>query len=454
MAIKDKSTLQNEKDIALASGQAGGITAAQHRGVDQDQIDSAANLAEASLQEFAGPINFNARVNLFGNGGVVPIYSSADIPTPGGVPTFLTGVTYEIQNPIPDWPSQGVLMEDFSCCFDKNMIGNTITMSGTGTMFYGTGSVYLRGLALDCPDGQFYDFVSSVDGEGIAIIEKNQNLTCAKVGNFGNHAITVMDFCKVDDAAQGLTFSGVNKQVHSVSRVAIFTTEGAGFVAIDQGSMVTAFLEYDLLTMAGGPGSVAFKGLPNSGNVGPSSVATFTGNNVLGAMTTLDGISEDDVGYSFKSVSGVKDSSVIGGGFITITQTTAITDGVDTLIAGIYSQYSEATQTDLSASGIITTLNRIPARSVISAVMEIDKLGSGTDTIGFKIQKDAGTTGTWVDIEGAGTEKVFQGAVTQTVSLRSIVEASANDSFRIVAYGVGTNDDIIANSSAFNLLKI
>lgn len=390
----------------------------------------------------------------FNDNGVVPIYTSSDIPTPGGIPTFLSGTTYQIQEAISDWPTQGVVMEDRSACVDLNMLNNTLTMAGTGTMFHGSGDVYLYGLVLDCPDGQYYDFEDPVGGQKVAIILQNQNKTCAKIGTFDNHAITVLDFFKVDDADQGLTFSGVNKFVHSISRTAISTTVGAGFIAVDQTSMVTSFLEYDLHTILGPAGSVAYSGLPNSGNMAAGSVGTIAGNNIVGGMTTLSGLDEKDVGYKYTNTSQVNDSTVLGAGYITTEETTTILDGTDVIIEGVYTQSTSSVQADIDAAGVITARNLISSRVMVVSIIVIDHVGGGTDSYIFRIQKDAGGLGTWVDIPEAVIPKTFQGAETNTIVLKGPTEAVDGDEFRVVVRGVGTTDSLIAKYNLFTIEKI
>lgn len=454
MAIKDKAALQAEKDSLLASAQPGGIAAADHRTVEENVIDSNLNLAQTVLQTVDGPVDFNGIVNMFGNGGVVPIKVAADIPTPAGIPTFLEGTTYQIQEAIPDWPILGVFVEDRAACVDLNMLNNTLTMAGTGAMFHGSGDVLLDGLVLDCPDGKYYDFDDPVGGTKVCIIKNNQNKTCAKIGTFDNHAITVIDFFKVDDATQGLTFTGANKIVHSVSRAAITTTEGAGFAAIDQTNMVTRFLEYDLHVLSGPAGSVAYSGLANSGNMQAGSVGNVLGNEIFGGMTTLSGLDDNDDGYKFLSTSGVKDSTVFGSGYITTEAATDILDGADTPIAGTYTQSASAVQADIDVAGVITTSNRIPTRMMAISIMVIDKTGGGTDSYIFRIEKDAGGLGSWVGLPESIIGKTFQGAGTQTVALKAPTESVSSDKFRIVVRGSGTTEDIIAKSNLFTIEKL
>lgn len=387
--------------------------------------------------------------------GVVPIYSSADIPTPGGIPTFLSGTTYQIQEAIPDWPTQGVVMEDRSACVDLNLLNNKLTMAGTGTMFHGSGSASLFGLVLDAPDGgQLYDFDDPVGGEKSIFIESNQNLSCGKIGTFNDHAVTVLDLFRVQDCTQGLTFTGTNKLVHSVSRAAITTAVGAGFVAIDQTNMVTAFLEYDLHLLSGPAGSVAYGGLANSGNMQAGNVGSVLENKILGGMTTLQGLSDDDEGYRYVSTSQVKDSTILGSGYITAETATTISDGTDEIIAGTYTQSEQATQAAIDATGVITTSNRIPSRAIISAIMVTDKPAGGVDNYIFRIQRDAGGLGSWVDIPETIIPKAFQGAETSTVALKGPTVAEADDDFRIVVRGNGTTNPITVKSNIFTIEKI
>lgn len=453
MAIKDKATLQAEKDSLLASSKPGGITAANHRAVETDIIDSSLNLAETALQTVTGPVNFEGFVNLFGNDGVVKIYNASQLPRPLGIPTLLAGKTYQQQESIPDWPPEGVVMEDRSAFVDLNMVNNTITMAGTGDMFHGSGDVLLDGLVLDCPDGQFYNFDDPVGGEKLVIIKNNQNKSCAKVGTLNDHAITVVDFFKVDDADQGFTFSGANKVVHSVSRTAIRTTVGAGFKAIDQTTMVTAFLDYDSHNLFGPAGSVAYSGLANSGNMQAGSVGNVADNTISGGMSTLSGLDENDLGYNYKSTSQVKDSTILGAGYITTEASTTVADGTDDIIAGTYTQSLSATQATIDAAGVITASNIIPSRVMAIAILEVDHPGGGVKSYSFRLQRDAGGVGSWVDIPESVIPKSFQGAETQSITLKGPSESLAGDKFRVVVRGVGTTDSITAKANIFTIEK-
>lgn len=401
---------------------------------------------------YASPFNFGLDA-----GGVAPnkevvINSAGDIPIVGSVPTFLADTTYIIGNAISDWPTQGVECQDTVAVFDPNMLGNKLTMSGTGTMLYGSGNVYLRGLTLDCPNGQFYDFNDPVGGVKLAILERNQNISCAKIGVFDNHFVTAIDFFKVDAAAQGLELKGVNKSVQSISRAAFVGTT-ATFVGIDQTTMVTGFLDYSRLTFVGTtPGSVAISGLPNSGNMAPGTVGSIIDFTVLGAITTLSGLSEDDTGYKFNNIPQVKDSTILGEGYITTSAATTVLNGTAVQVAGTFTDSSNSAQVNVATDGALTMLNRIPARVDVGALLEIDKPGGGTDTYEFKLQTDVGAG--WVDLPESVVTKTFQGASTQTVVLGGVSIGVDTDMFRVVVIGVGTTSPITAVTGRVRVAKL
>lgn len=420
----------------------------------QEAIDALA--AKQGIADSVTPTNLSVTLQdlLNNEGGIIPIYSAANIPTPGGIPTLLAGKAYQIQEAM-QWPAGGVVFEDRAALIDLNILNNTLTMSGTGTMMHGVGSAFLYGLVLDAPDGgQLYDFDDPVGGEKSIIIESNQNLTCGKVGTFNDHAVTVLDLFRVQDCDEGLTFTGANKFVHSISRAAITTTVGAGFVAVDQTDMKTVFLEYDLHVMSGPAGSVAYSGLPNSGNIQPGNVANVIGNDIIGGMTTLQGLDDDDVGYRFVGTSQVKDSTLFGSGYITTSATTVILSGVEVVLAGTYTQSGVATQADIDAAGTIKAKNIVPTRAVATAIAVIDHVGGGADSYLFEIQKNEGGLGAWVGIPESSIQKTFQGAETNTIVITGPTECVAGDEFRIVVTGILTGDDIVADNCSFTLQKI
>ena len=77
MAVKNKTTLTNEKNAAIADNVAGDITPAIDRGVRQDDIDSALNIASGNLtQTVESEVNFTAGLQV--NGVTI---SASNLPT-------------------------------------------------------------------------------------------------------------------------------------------------------------------------------------------------------------------------------------------------------------------------------------------------------------------------------------------------------------------------------------
>ena len=337
--------------------------------------------------------------------------------------------------------------------FTGSVVASVISWGGVGALFSGADMerFYIDGVLLNAPNGTLYNITETTTPTIVNLLTASVGV-CKSVGVINVFGL-VMDTCNYRDVTQGLV-TGDKNIVLNIASVAV-TSASPLFVHVDFSLSTLSTLEIINNRVVAPSGAFAFKGLPNSVNVDSEQIGLISSCEILGGAVALSGITADDVGYDYRDVTGVIDSTPIGHCYIDAgdESTTAITSGVEVPVAGLYTQGSESSQSTSSATGVITMLNRVEKRGNVTVSMDIDKVGGGADSYIFRIKKIPISTGVAVDVEGVFTTKTMAGGGSDSFSISGPVRHITGDQFYVTVQSVGSNDDIIAYTQGFEVIN-
>jgi len=336
--------------------------------------------------------------------------------------------------------------------FFGRVTSSKLTYNGTGKFLAGSDLNFFKidNVQIDASNATVYDIIDTTGSTIINFITASI-VSCLEVGVVNVFAL-IIDITNIVNTGQGITL-GDKTLILSVDKLTMSSLE-ASFVAFDIENSVLSTLEMTNFRSNAPVGATALKGLTNSQNIAAEQVGDIRSWELSGGCVALSGIDNNDSGYSFEKVTGLIDSQVIGHCYIGVgdSATTSITSGVETAVAGVFTQGPESSQTIASATGVITTLNRIQSRGFISASLDVDKSGGGNDDYLFKIKKTPILTGIEEDVIGAFSTKTMSGGDSSAVFISAPVKHIDGDQFRVTVTSAGTNDDITANTQGFEVI--
>ena len=339
----------------------------------------------------------------------------------------------------------------------SSQIFDAYRYTGTGTMFNADGATFeFRNFGYSAPNGTVFNVNNALP------IKMNSTscFECENMGTItGNGGIAAVNLfiCQfLNVKNQGFIFSG--DFILMGIREVFIATLATGVNLFDWRNSNFNDLEIANLEAQAPAGSFVLVGDANGANINAGRVATVRdcslstqalGNSLGGGLT------EDDPAYIFEN-STVADSRLIGHCFIDNGDeaTTPITSGVETQIAGVFTEGSEASQSTCESDGTIEVLNRIEKRVTVNIDVDVDKAGGffGTDDYIFRLKRDIGGLGTnIVTIDGAFTTASITGGATSQLSITAPARAALGDKFFATVEGVGTNDDITAVTQGFKV---
>lgn len=312
--------------------------------------------------------------------GIVFFSSDDHLPAPvSGVITLKEDTIYWIAGSHTS-PNRLVAAEGSSLT-SGSINGPMRTYSGVGTMLTGVGVSFDTSRArLSAPSAQVFDF--SDGGSPIVTIGDVQVEACAKFGTFNNLLSIIVSNSNCLDADDGVTLSGTSWTIQSFVKFALVSTQ-PDFIGIDLGTSVAPTIEMDNLVMvspAASPStSVGVKGLSGGGNLPAGAVGTVTNSSFFGGITPLEGITTDDVRWSFADNSANVESTMPDG-LLSLSgnaTTTTVSGGVPALVAGTWT-VERGSHFEGTAAGRLTYVGERPLVVPINVIATVEP-ASGTN---------------------------------------------------------------------------
>ncbi len=252
-----------------------------------------------------------------------------------------------------------------------------LTYTGTGTFITGVDvDCDINNIQMTAPSGTVFDISETVGGLKICLIHNVEVQSCAKYANFTNLLSIVLSNSNCLDADDGITLDGVDWTIQSFIKFALVSAE-TDFTGIDLGSSVSPTVEFDNLVLAAPASSpstaVGIKGLADGGNLPAGSIGTITNSSFLGGITPLEGITSDDVRWSFGGNSANVDDTMPDA-LLSLSSNatpTTVSGGAATLITGTWTE-ERASHFTTDANGRITYIGERPLVVPINLIATVE----------------------------------------------------------------------------------
>lgn len=318
----------------------------------------------------------------------VVIKSASDLPSAvSGVRQLLGNTRYVIKGALSIADSLQLGMNTQITSFST--LAPVFEYTGIGSMFVGrdvTG--LLQDLRLNCPNGQVFDFADPTSQASILLIKDCFINSANKFGTFDTMVSLVITDTSCFSCNQGITLVGSGWRVWRMQDIGMISGS-ADFVGVDMGSASCAGIVFQTSLFPIVAGGVAFKGLPNNGNVPTGSIGRISNCNMPADGVALDGITKDDIRWSF--IDNDKISDTMPDAFITLVDNTTETEiaaaGTPVLVAGTWLEH-HASHFSTTAQGRITHEGERSLTAPIIASLSC-KMASGADkNVSFYLYKD------------------------------------------------------------------
>ena len=201
------------------------------------------------------------------------------------------------------------IVQDEAVITAINLLGPTLTYTGTGDMFTGTDASFtIRDIRIDHPNGNGFNFTDSVGGQKLFINSFVRTNSGVKYGTFNNMQTVLIDNSSTLDMDAGITVTGANNAVFSVDKFYMGTTSASN-IGIEFSSTFRApTVEINDFVYFGVSGSVGISGLAASANIPAGSIGQVTNCEFLGPVTPIQNLTTSDIRWSFKNNAGLADT--------------------------------------------------------------------------------------------------------------------------------------------------
>ncbi len=376
--------------------------------------------------------------------GRMAINTFSDFPEP-----LLPNMNYEIGGRVvcPDeLPASWAKLPN-NIEFSGTVVSSVLEYNGTADFLVGgdNGRFIVTNVLFDVPNARIYNFQDTT-GQTIVNLLTGSIIRCKEVGILNVFGL-VIKRSNIESTDKGITFGDKNIII-SLNEILV-VSDDSNFTWLDFTACTSlSSIDININRVISPSGSVAFKGLPNNANLDTDAVANIIDCVIIGA-DPLSGIDEDDEGWHFDTVKGVKDSKAIGHCYISTPVSTDIDDGVEVPIDDIFSEGDLAAQSTCSVDGRITMTNRIEKTGTVTLSASVDKDGGGgaTDRYEVKVIRIRDTVETIVS--GSIKEIEITGAATAPVFISVPTRFKDGDVYYGSIKGIGTNDDITAITESF-----
>lgn len=311
MSQKTKTSLKAGVASNFPDNTSGAISPLVTRTQHIDEIDSALNLLETALQTVTGQVNFTGGLQVSGANitasPFILIIQESDFPTQDATTiTLESKKIYVLGANLTT--AKYFVCQDGAVMTGFNILGYTLTCTGTGSMFTGTDATFsIRRIQKNHPTAQGYSFTDTVGGQKLFIEEEVRTVSGTKYGTFNDMQTVLIENSSALDVDDGIDIQGINNTILSFSKLFMQSTS-ATFKGIDFGTAISRTIEVDNLIIEGPAGSIGISGLAGSGNVPAGRLATVKSSEFGANVTPLQNITNSDVRWSFKDNTPISDT--------------------------------------------------------------------------------------------------------------------------------------------------
>lgn len=354
---------------------------------------------------------------------------------------FVTSFT--LANPIR-------FISDDTVVFGNDSANTVINYTGTGYAVRATTGASIR--------MRYMEFISANDGiqyAGGAGSGSSDNISLERVqiicstGNalsVDNVNNILAEFCTFS-GSDPVNLSGATCGTFSFVNSVILTL--AATTGLDYGTSIWTSINILGGTIVGIPGSTGISGAVSNGNLTATANARVTNLQFSGVTTLLSGISTTDTQWRFGSNVGIAESQTVAFAYITASANTVVSAiNTDYPVNGTWAAQAETERATVATNGEITFQNIEEEKGLINVTFVASKIGGGTQNFEFKVQKDAGGLGSWVDVT-AVTKTVALTSATSSITMFGVAKYKEADKFRLVVRNTSGTDDLIVTVTQF-----
>jgi hypothetical protein len=320
----------------------------------------------------------------------------------------------------------------------------SLIYTGTGSMFNSAGVNWqINNLGYSCSNGTIF----GCSGTGNIFNLFNSLCTsCVNIGSFNSISVGVTNAGFFGITGQGFSLSGA---INTFSIIRLLqVSDNSAHVAVDLGTANIDNLEINNFEPEAPAGSIAIKGLTNSGNINTNRLAVVNLSTLNGGgMVAVSGVAKNDIRWDFSGNSGISDTQNAGDLYLS--------GGSETIIVGGAGDWYEigtplvatwvgdvADRFIINSSGYLQYIGERDIDIAIEGRATVEKSGGGSDILECRIAKN--WNGTVADSGLEKTRAQTQNTSPTTVPIGGLVSASTGDNFRVIFSNITSTSNIIA----------
>jgi hypothetical protein len=321
----------------------------------------------------------------------------------------------------------------------------SIIYTGTGVMFSSASANWqINNLGFSCTNGTIFGCSGGVTN--IFNFFNSICFSCVNIGSFNGTSVGVTNSGFFGITGQGFSLSGTINTFSIIRLLQVSTS--STHIAIDLGTATIDNLEINNFEPEAPVGSVAIKGLTNSGNINANRLAVVNLSTLNGGgMIAVSGIAKNDIRWDFSSNSGIGDTQNAGDLYLSGgSETIAVGGAGDWYEIGVPAVATWvgdiADRFIINSAGYLEYIGERDIDIAIEGRATVDKSGGGSDIIECRIAKN--WDGTITDSGLEKTRAQTQNPTPTTVPIGGLVSASTGDNFRVIFSNLTSTSNIIA----------
>lgn len=324
-----------------------------------------------------------------------------------------------------------------------NTFGPALIYTGSGTMFTGVDASFtISAMTIVCAAAQAFSFTDSIGKLKVFTCNSVTVGSCLKLATFDN-MIQTQFFTSFAACADGIELLD-DQTLLTIERLALISTS-ASFIAIDIGSAVIDNIELADLAVNAPAGGIGISGVASSANVPAGQLATVRDCSFVGGMTTiLQNITTDDVRWSFRDNTPIKDTQPDGLSSLDANATATVIAIIDTpvLVAGTWTCERES-QFTCTTAGRFTYNGERALTSPIDVILTIDPVSDSTVTVYVALN---GTI-----INNSGIQQFTKASDPGNVNTMWQIELVQNDFIEVFVENNSSTSNLVVTDAIFRV---
>jgi hypothetical protein len=320
----------------------------------------------------------------------------------------------------------------------------SLIYTGTGVMFNSVDANWqTNNLGFSCANGTIFGCSGTLN---IFNFFNSLCLSCVNIGSFNGVSVGVTNAGFFGVTGQGFSLAGAINTFSIIRLLQVSTN--SDHIAVDLGTATIDNLEINNFEPEAPVGSVAIKGLADSGNINANRIAVVNLSTLNGGgMVAVSGIANNDIRWDFSGNSGIGDTQNAGDLYLS--------GGSETIIVGDAGDWYEigtpltatwagdiADRFIINSAGYLEYIGERDINIAIEGRATVEKSGGGSDILECRIAKN--WDGTITDSGLEKTRAQTQNPTPTTVPIGGLVSASTGDNFRVIFSNLTSTSNIIA----------